>query len=148
MVDFQLLSVIAIISFVFTVDNLIKKHILKTIDVMELICITPFIQVIFIVIYLLLSGKITSLHWDIYKKLTPPVLGSIGLFAMAIFLGTLGITWLTKKEKISTFMPIFSTLTTIFTFLGGVFLFKEKVTKYDYFALVLMSVGIYIMEKY
>ena len=148
MVNFRLLAIIGIISFVFTIDNLIKKHLLKYIDVVELICITPFIEALFIILYLIFSGRITSLHLNIYKKLTFPVVSYLLIFALSITLGVIGITWLTKREKISEFMPIFSVMTTIFTFLGGVFWFKEKVSIYDYVAIALMSSGIYIMEKY
>ena len=83
-------------------------------------------------------GKIKS-------KITAKELLAISAFSTIITGLSYGSVWLHKREDVSKITPLIAIISTLLTFGGGIFIFKEKVQFKDYIAIALMVTGLILI---
>ena len=94
---------------------------------------------------LVFLGDIPTLLRKIKTKITGKEIISLGIFSLVITGLSYGSVWIHKREDVSKITPLIAIISTLLTFGGGIFVFKEKVQIKDYIAIVLMITGIGLM---
>ena len=127
------------------ISSLIKKRVLYVLEPIEFLMITFFLEFIFMFIILLSTGKMGQHMKQIKNKLTWKEGGYMVAFSLLITGLVFAATWLAKQQEISKIAPILAIIDTCLTFLGGVYILKEGAVTKDFFAIILMVVGIGIL---
>ena len=127
------------------IGALIRKNVLHVFQPLEFLMMTFGFDTIFMFLFILLSGNVKARLHNIKSKLTLSHIVSIISFSLLITALSFGMLWLTKRKHISKINPIIAIISTLLTFLGGVFVLGEPVSTKDYFAMLLMVIGIAII---
>ena len=137
--------IIILIGIFAAMSSLIKKKVLHVFQPMEFLMMTFLLEFIFMFLLILFSGDFTSLIQKVKTKMTWK--HAVGIIIFSLFVTGLssGMVWLTKKEHISKIDPIIAIISTLMTFIGGVFILNEPAKFEDYIAIALMIAGISIM---
>ena len=136
---------IILLAIMFAFENLAKKHVLTKLKPMELLTGISFVNLINITLLLVISGKFFPVVSELKRKFTFPLLFALILFSCMIIVGAYTLSYLALKEEISEIIPLMAIFSTILTFFGGIFFFKEKTSSKDYVALLFMMGGIFLM---
>ena len=126
-------------------EMLVKKFMLGSLEPLQLILLVSSLNFILVIMTVVLTGHFGKTYKEVSKILTWKTLIGLVSFSFFILSGAYSLSMLAKDESISLVIPLIAVSSTIFTFIGGVLVFKEKVRKQDVIALILMSIGIYLM---
>ena len=126
-------------------EMLVKKFMLGSLEPLQLILLISSLNFILVITTVVLSGHFGKIYKEVSQIVTWKTLIGLVSFSLLILSGAYSLSMLAKDESISLVIPLIAVSSTIFTFIGGVLVFKEKVRKQDVIALILMSIGIYLM---
>ena len=146
MIISETFAIVLLVGIFGALSAILKKSVLYILNPIEFLMLTFLFEFIFMVIFMVASGDIHNHFKKIKKKITWKILGSIGLFALLITGLSFGTVILTKRENISKIDPMLAIVGTLFTFLGGIFVLREKAKPKDYVALILMMGGLGVMS--
>ena len=126
-------------------EMLVKKFMLGSLEPLQLILLVSSLNFILVITMVVISGYFGKMHKELKRIMTKQMLLGLVAFSFLILSGAYSLSMLAKNESISIVIPLVAVSSTIFTFIGGVLVFKEKVRMQDVIALILMSSGIYLM---
>ena len=126
-------------------EMLVKKFMLGSLEPLQLILLVSSLNFILVITMVVISGYFGKMHKELKRIMTKQMLLGLVAFSFFILSGAYSLSMLAKNESISIVIPLVAVSSTIFTFIGGVLVFKEKVRMQDVIALILMSSGIYLM---
>ena len=140
--DYLLVFLIGILG---ALEMLVKKFMLGSVEPLQLITLVSSLNFILVMTILLLSGYSGNMYRILKRKTNKKVLLGLIVFSLLIIAGAYSLSLLAQKENISIVIPMVAVSSTILTFFGGLIVFKEKARIKDFVALILMSMGIYLM---
>jgi len=126
-------------------EMLIKKFMLGSLEPLQLILLVSSLNFFFIITTVIFTGSFGKIYKEVNQNMTPKAFLGLIAFSFFILSGAYSLSILAKDESISIVIPLVAVSSTIFTFIGGVLVFKERVRMQDVIALILMSIGIYMM---
>ena len=126
-------------------EMLVKKFMLGSLEPLQLILLVSSLNFILVIAMVVISGYFGKTYKEVSRIMTWKTLIGLVAFSFFILSGAYSLSMLAKNESISIVIPLVAVSSTIFTFIGGVLVFKEKVRMQDVIALILMSSGIYLM---
>lgn len=145
MFDIETIYSVIMLGFLAMLSIIIKKRLLTFVTPKQLIYLDCFFRITPIMLFLILSGNILPLLAKI-KKMDGSEIGLLFLYSIIATIGGFGTLWLVKHKNISKAMPLVAAISTLFIFIAGVFLYKEKVTFPKCIAIVAICLGIYLMN--
>lgn len=141
------LAILLLIGFAGSIVDLKRKHILSSLKPLEMLLLSSILEIIILILYLIFSNQFFPIIQQLRLKINVPVLLSSILVVCLVLGSAFTFSWLTKREKISTLVPVVSIVAIIFTFFGGIFIYNEKWQRKDIFAIILLIVGILILKS-
>jgi len=145
MLDIETIVIVSVLAFLATCTVILKKHILTFVSPKQLLYLDCFFGVFPILLFLILSRDFVSLVQK-FKELNWSKSATIFGYSTLMTIGALGVMWLVKYKSISEVMPLAAAMSTFFTFVAGVLLYKEKITYFKCIAVIAICLGIYLMN--
>ena len=147
MLQLKLIAIMMFICLTGAADTLLKKYILKYLGYNEFVYFMSFLEIIVIFVFLIGTRQLKPMIKNINNKLSPNLLLGSLAFVFIVLSAEVSLAWLVKNTQIYKIIPILSAISLILIFLGGIFIFKEKVAPTDYLALLLIISGIILMDR-
>jgi len=140
------LGILLLIGVAGSIVELKRKHILSSLKPLEMLLLSSLLEIFLLILYLIFSNKFFPIIQQLRLKVNVSVLLSTILVVCLVLGSAFTFSWLTKREKISTLVPIVSIVAIVLTFLGGIFIYNEKWQRKDIFAIILLIVGILVLK--
>lgn len=138
---------IVILSLIISYSPFIKKILLQTFTLDEVIFLEHLFFTIPLVLYMVYMVFFTKEKLGFIKKISTKHICYIGLMTVTTIIGGFIYYFLINHMPMSQVAPILSPLIIIFTVLIGIGIFKEQVYTHEIAGIIVIIIGIYITKS-
>ena len=138
---------IIILSILIAYSPFVKKILLQTFSLDEILCLEHLFYTIPLIIFILYRVYVSKTKLNFFKKVTKIHVCYFSLTTLTALIAGVLYYYIMSRLPVTKVTPILSPLIIIFSVLIGVSLFKETINKNEIIGIVLIIMGIYISKS-
>lgn len=141
------LLLIFVLSILISCSPFIKKILLRTFELDEVMIMEQYLVILPLIVYTLYKLVYTKHSFTFMKKITTTHVCFLVFLMCSAIIGAILYNFLLSNFSITKIVPILSPLIIVFTILIGFCFFNETLTKNEWFGILFIILGIYIAKS-